>query len=614
MQFIKLTNKLAVCSWLSRQGAATAPCLAIDIETTGIDPLKDEIVSIQVANDSEAIFFSGEYADALGILKGFTLVLHNFRFDVNFLMRRGVRLLEHNLVRDTMLIHHLVDENSSHSLDTLVKHYFQDGYKDQFWAKYKTFAEAQEDDQVHYACKDALYTRKLYDILLPLAPSEKLIEHVHRLAYSLFETEYRGLAIDRPYTLAMGAKLQDEIEALRRRMRGYVEYACTDWEVRTHIEAVALRKTQRGKARVPYEEFNFDSQAQLCWLLYEALQLPVQTVKDKKTRMLRRTVDDNALERLEQSHPVIGLLRDYRAKRKLYTAFIEGTLDHAVNGRVYPSFNVNGTVTGRISSSEPNLQQLPREGEVRGIYIPDPGHVFLSCDYSQLEVTIAAHFSQDPNLLKIVNEGASKHDITASALGIERHLAKTLNFAMQYQCSPYKVGELLKVDMARAAAIWRKYWETYKGEKRVIDVCKRYVEEGKPIRNPFGRLRHFPDLKAARDAARVAARVTQGEYQDPYPHGQVEAFYRQAYSSLIQGTGADLTSRAFYLTAEEMKARDLGVALFTVHDEIMLMPKIECFEEAKSLLIQNMVGVGEEVGLRVPLKVDCSEAMQRWEK
>jgi DNA polymerase I len=300
------------------------------------------------------------------------------------------------------------------------------------------------------------------------------------------------------------------------------------------------------------------------------------------------------LEVLSDKNSFISMLREYRGYHKVFGSYVEGTLERQLEGRIYPSFNINGTVTGRISSSNPNMQQLPRDGGVRGIYIPDPGFKLLSCDYGMLEVVIAAHFSQDKNLLKIIHEGASKHDITAESLGIERQLAKTLNFAMQYQCSPRKVAQILDCSQQEGEYAWNKYWETYEGEKKVVEECKAKVDSGKPIINLFGRRRHFPST---------------------FDHKwQKEAAYRQAYSSLIQGTGADLTHRAFYKTAQYYKEQEIGRALFEVHDEIVTMPKDECVVEASAILQSTMVGVGIEAGLTVPLTVDCSEPLERWSK
>jgi DNA polymerase-1 len=265
-------------------------------------------------------------------------------------------------------------------------------------------------------------------------------------------------------------------------------------------------------------------------------------------------------------------------------------------GRVYPSFNVNGTHTGRISSSNPNMQQLPKEGGVRGIYIPDPGYKIISCDYAQLEVVIAAHFSRDPNLLKIVYDGASKHDITNEGLKLrDRNLAKTVNFAMQYLCGWQKIQKLLKCSEADAKGAWSQYWELYKEERKIVDQCIARVNANEPIINPWGRRRRFPDIKSLN-------------------HYEREKCYRQAYNALIQGTGSDCTSWACYTANDRLRSKGIGKILFSVHDELLGVSHDTSVEDARSLIANTMVEAGKVINLTINLSVDCSQGMSRWAK
>jgi len=289
-------------------------------------------------------------------------------------------------------------------------------------------------------------------------------------------------------------------------------------------------------------------------------------------------------------HPVVALLLEYREAQKIYGTYIEGTLERMVEGRIYPSFNVAGTATGRISHSNPNMGNMPREGGIRGIFVPDPGYVFVSADFGQLEVSLSAHFTRDENLLRIVNDGASQHDITAASLGIARSLAKTVNFGMQYGCSHFKVAKVLGVSNEKGKEAYDKYWETYSGQKRVMDECAAKVDKGEPIISPFGRRRRFE------------ARSRQSW----------DSAYRQAWNALVQGTGSDLTSRAFYRADESLRVLRIGRALFTVHDEIVIQAKTEHAEEAEKILISTMEQVGCEIGLTVSLKAQGSGPMERW--
>lgn len=568
---------------------AANPALALDTETTGLNPRKDRLLDFVLANDREAILCDVRLATGLiGAIN--TFIMHNSKFDLAVLSHNGIDLSQ-NQIWDTLLMDHLRNESDPHGLDHIIQTRWQDPYKEQFWAKYDNYEQAAAQDQLEYACKDAIYTYRLWEALkIELAADDvpsNLITHVHEFSKALLDTELKGIAVDLDYLETQRAALAEQMVTLHAKMRemagGYVEAL----ELEYWAEQINLRSSPKGKANVPKPVFNFSSTKQLSDLLYTKLKLPAQINKAKKL-----TVDDAALEKLAYKHPLPAIVRDYRNVSKVQGSFIDGTLKLQEGGRIYPLFKVTGTVTGRISSESPNMQQLPREGGVRGIYVADQGRSIITADYGSLEVVVAAHFSQDKNLLKIVLEGASKHDITAAALGIERHQAKVLNFAMQYQCSPSKVSEILGVSHKEAQHVHNKYWETYSGERAVIETCKDRIRSGLPIVTPWGRKRRFP-------------RTFEQKWH-------MEAAFRQGYSALIQGTGADITNYAYYKYAQAVKS--IGRALFPVHDEIVAEIDDAHVEAGQALLKSVMEEAPKRIALSVPLKAELGKAAKRWEK
>lgn len=593
MKFYHFTEESEVRELIKFHNAKSISCVA-DTETTGLDVRVAKVLDVQLEGyePDSAVMFGAEFLPLLLDFK-IPLVWWNYKYDVSVCHFNGVdlRKLQHI---DAMLLDHLVDENREHSLDSHVQEKYQDDFKERFWAKFKNYQDAPFEERLAYSCADVVYTRRIYNLLRDqLQGKEGLVEHVHRLAAALLDTEIRGIRVDLNYTVGMGTELKSDIIKTEGNLRRLGGAHCELVELALWLDKMESRKTPKGKAGVPKPEFNFSSGPQMKDLLYGRLKLPVQI--DRKTK--KPTLNDKALEKLGDAHPILPELRKLRKMSKMYGSFVEGVMDRAEEGRVYPTFNVNGTVTGRLSHANPNMAQMPSRGDwvkIRGIFTPDPGHKLITADYGQLEVCIAAHYSQDENLLKIILEGASQHDITAAGLGIERSLAKQVNFSMQYGATEFKIKEILNCSEKDAKEALAKYWETYKGLKTFIDWCHAELAAGRPIANPFGRLRRFPT-----------------KFKDKW---ELASAQRQVFSSLIQGTGGDMMSMAFYRTYEELKRRGWGDAWFTVHDEGLIQAKEANLAEAEALLVDNMLKVGTEIALKVPLKVESSGPLDRWQK
>lgn len=590
MQFVYLRTADRIKSLIEWHNANSA-FVTIDTETTSVNPREAKLIDIQIAGytSREAVLFDAEFLPLLAALK-VPQLYWNFKYDWHVMYRHGLDMRGKPVI-DAMLLDHLADENRSHALSDRVKTLYNDTYKDDFWAKHDSYEQASLEDRIQYACKDIVYTGHVYTKILHELRQDNvpdsLIEHVHSLALSLYDTELAGISVDRPHLIRTGVKLNKRIEELRKEMREAALVECVIVETEAWEAEKAKRKTEKGKANVELEEFSFDSPKQVAELLYKWLELPPQ--KDEKTKKI--TVNSAALSKLEGTHKVVSLLQEYRDHTKVEGTYISGTLERMDNGRIYPGFNVNGTVTGRLSSSNPNMQQLPREGGIRGIYIPDDGHKLISADYSSLEVCVEAHYTQDRNLLRVVNEGISKHDITAQNLGVDRNTAKTLNFALQYHCSAWKVAKLLGVNEKEGKEVYDRYWEIYAGCKKLKDWCDRQVDAGIPLVNLMGRKRRFPAMR-----------------RQPW-----DGAYRQAYNFLIQSTGADITNRAFYMAEEYLAHMKLGKALFVVHDEIVASAPAEKAVECEVAIVNAMNGVPKQLGLSVALKAVGSGPMDRWE-
>lgn len=570
--------------------------IVLDTETTDKLPRRASLLDVQISGREEqsAFIFAGEFADTLlGIKPSVVLVAHNYKYDAHVLFRHGVDLLD-RAWRDTLLLGHLLDENrESYSLDSYVQERWGDGYKAEFWERFKGtgYGTATETEKQDYACRDVVYTRLLYESLMrelqaggiPLS----LIEHVHELQRALLKTEIEGVCVDEAYLRRLGVKLHLRLNELEPKMREVVKDEIEIIELKAWEKELEKRKTPKGRKRIAKPAFNFESGPQLQALLYGGLGLPEQ--RNDKTKQI--STDYEALDRLKHRHSVIELIQEHRELKKIDTTFVGGMFDRIDQSCIYPEFRVAGTLTGRISHSNPNLAQFPKTGGVRGLIIPSRGRVLVAADYSQLEVLLEAHLTKDGGLIGILERGESKHDLTARELGCDRHMAKTLNFCLQYWGSAYKVQQLLNCSNSEAKRIWNRYWEIYSGPKRLKATTDKAVNDGTPLVTAYGRKRRFP--------------VKERQEWD--------GDYRQAYNFLIQGTGADITSQAFYQMDHWFNHHKCGRVLFSVHDEILIEVDRDRAEETESVLIHTMEGISEQLKLILPLKVESSGLMDRWE-
>ncbi len=344
--------------------------------------------------------------------------------------------------------------------------------------------------------------------------------------------------------------------------------------------------------RLAGHEFNVNSNAQLAQVLYSELKLPV--LKRGKTGP---STDADVLEKLAEQHPLPKVLLDYRMLSKLKSTYLDALVPLvATDGRLHTTFHQAATATGRLSSSDPNLQNIPIRTDIgrsiRRAFVADPGWSLLSADYSQIELRILAHIAQDPALLEAFLADEDVHQRTAAEVfgvppgqvsGEQRRVAKMVNFGIAYGLSPYGLATRLDIPQEEAAAIIERYFARYSGIRRYLEETVAQARRTGVVETLFGRRRLMEDLHSANRATAQAAE-------------------RAAINMPIQGTAADLIKMAMLRIDTTLRERGLrSRMLLQVHDELLLEAPAEELEETSVLVRTAMAGVAT---LRVPLRVD----------
>ncbi len=523
--------------------------------------------------------------------KATMVFVQNGGVDHHILERHGLKLDRSKFV-DTMLMDHLIDERNDHNLGSMVLRHFQDNYKSEFWEKYATFQEAPEIDALEYEKKDVRYTFDLgVKFLEQLKHRMPLVEHVHKLYWALHDTEVAGIRIDVPLLEKTNIEMSTEIENMLPKLREEFREYCEIWELKKWQEEIEKRSTEKGKSRVVRPVFSFTSDKQVGELVYGGDFLGLQPTS--KTKKGNPSTSYDTLQEIAALDPRVQSLVDFKGTKAVYGTFVKGLSERIENGKVHPHFSVNGTETGRLSSSNPNFQNMPQEGVIRNFILPDPGCVIIGADYESLEVGVELNLTNDPALLRIFSEGASKHDITAEAVGMTRKDAKTLNFLCQYGGGVWKIQQTFKVSEKEAQEIYDKYWTAYKG---VMDFKKRVFKEladTNQVINCFGRIRHFDPPK--------------NKYEK-------EKNERKAYSHMVQGPGAEMTNWSTYTISDYFNKTGMGRLLFAVHDEIVCSVKKEWAENFKYDIVSIMEQANDSLGFKYRIKAKPYGAFERWQK
>jgi DNA polymerase-1 len=559
---------------------------SIVINSYLINPVQHEPVGIGLSTSSDDVWFlySGSknhdnkeftiealMAELRDIFESPEIVKisHDIKKEYILLKRHGINM--NGMVYDTMIASYLLNPNkSNHSLDetTLDYLYFRKKDINDLINNKKTIHDIARDDLIDIARTDITVIKRLKSELFMRLKGEGLFDIYKDIEMPLIEVlarmELTGIKVD--------------LEKLH------------DLSKQLHGQLIELQKMIYALAQ---EEFNINSPQQLSRILFEKIGL-----KPRKKTKTGYSTEVKVLEELAREHELPSLILQWRTLTKLKSTYIDA-LPRLINrrtGRIHTTFNQAVTSTGRLSSSDPNLQNIPIRGElgrlIRAAFVAEEGYYLLSADYSQIELRILAHLSGDQGLIEAFKRGEDIHTRTASELfGVSekdvtaemRRVAKTVNFGIVYGISAYGLSESIGGSVEEAQSYIERYFNTHEGVKRYIDRIIEMAKKHGYVRTLFGRKRAIPELNAASVHQRNL-----GE--------------RLAMNTPIQGTAADIIKLAMISIDRKIKERDMKSRLILqVHDELLLEVNENELDEIKDIVKEEMEGV---IRLDVPLTVE----------
>jgi DNA polymerase-1 len=542
--------------------------IALDTETTGLE--RDaKLLGVSFCGEAGKAYWLP--ADKIvpfvmeATLAAKQLIMHNAKFDLQVLKRNDVDLYG-NPIFDTMIAHQLLDENSSHSLKNLAKTILGARVEmEQNPIIESPLLSSDASQLVDYACADADYTFQLYQLFTKQLKRENLSRLFYTVEMPLVkivaQMEDWGIRLDTEKIVALQVQLQEE-------SKGIVH----------EIYSMASKP------------FDINSPPQLSALLYSTLGLEAK----KKTPSGKQSTDIESLEAIKDAHPIVEKILRYREIDKLLSTYILKlpSLVDPTTGRIHCQLHQNGTVTGRFSCSEPNLQNIPRGDIIRSAFIPSEGHVFIDADFSQIELRCIAHYTQDENMLAAYKNDADLHKKTiADMLGkpidavtdSERFIAKSINFGLAYGMGATALSKRLGVEKDYAQNLMDKYFGIYSKVKDYIHQHQMEVQKRGYVVNMFGRRR----------------RITNGDYH-------------KAFNALIQSTATDICKIQMVRLAEALP--ETVKMVLQVHDELLFEVKREealaLLEQIVAIMETPVTGLdGKEFS--VPIKVEATIA-ENW--
>jgi len=569
-----------------------APLFAVDTETTSLDAMQAELVGLSFCSEPGRAAYvpvghdyagAGPQLDRDAVLERLGPLLEDadrpkvgqhIKYDMNVLSLYGVAV--RGVAFDTMLESYVFNSTGSrHDMDSLALKYLgrrTTHYEDVAGkgAKQIPFSQVDIETASHYAAEDADVTLQLHRHLWPRLEKEPRLASVLRdiempLVPVLARMEQAGVLID-----------GDELARQSREM------------------AQQIAKLEKQAQDAAGQPFNLGSPKQLQQILFEELGLPVI----RKTPTGQPSTAEDVLQELAADFELPDLILQYRSLSKLKSTYTD-RLPEQINprtGRVHTSYHQAVAATGRLSSSDPNLQNIPirtpQGRRIRKAFVAPPGSVIMACDYSQIELRIMAHLSADKGLLNAFHDGVDVHRATAGEVfGVaydevgddQRRAAKAINFGLMYGMSAFGLSRQLRIDRSEAQAYMDTYFERYPGVQRFMENTRRQAREQGYVETLFGRRLYLPDIKAGNLQRRQGAE-------------------RAAINAPMQGTAADIIKRAMIRVDAWLQKKDRGARLvMQVHDELVFEVEQKRLDEVREAVEKYMAGAAD---LDVPLVVD----------
>ena len=504
------------------------------------------------------------------------IVGQNLKFDIPILSRHGINITK--FLADTMLMSYVLNSTATrHGMDRLADYYLNyttTKYTDVTGTASKqiSFAQVKLDVATDYAAEDADITLRLYNVLSPLLKEkpiqEKLLEDLeYPLVHVLSRVEQNGAKIDKKKLANHSKELSEKIDEL-----------------------------SSAAFKIAGEEFNLDSPKQLLEILYEKLGLPVL----KKTPKGQPSTNEDTLQRLSEEYELPKIILQYRTLAKLKSTYTDSliNIENPKTKRIHTSYQQAVTSTGRLSSTEPNLQNIPiktAEGRrIREAFIPEKGNILISADYSQIELRIMAHLSDDKNLTNAFNNDIDVHSSTAAEVfGVsiedvsqdQRRSAKAINFGLMYGMSAFGLTRQLGIPRGEAQEYLDTYFARYTGVRDYMDNIKAKAKEDKFVETIMGRRLYLNEINAANGLRRQAAE-------------------RAAINAPLQGSAADIIKKAM-LDIDQLLLNEMQEVkmIMQVHDELVF----ECPKDNADMVMQKMKDTMEKtVKLNIPLIAEAA--------